>query len=56
MTRVLDVLFGPGAGSHDADAHTAPWTDPLVRQAAAALLRCYLLELQHTSRCGAESC
>ena len=56
MTRVLDVLFGPGAGSHDADAHTAPWTDPLVRQAAAALLRSYLLELQHTSRCGAELC
>ena len=55
MTRVLDVLFGPGAGTHDADANTAPWTNPIVRQAAAALLHCYLIE-HHTSRCGADSC
>ena len=54
--RVLDILFGPGVGSHDADGLTAPWTDPLVRQAAAALLRCYLVELQHTSRCSADLC
>ena len=51
--RVLDILFGPGVGSHDADGLTAPWTNPLVRQTAAALLRCYLDELQHTPRCSA---
>ena len=50
--RVLDILFDPGAGPHDAEAHSAPWADPLVRQVAAALLRCYLVELQHTPRCG----
>ena len=51
--RVLDILFGPGAGTHDADGHTAPWTDPPVRQSAAALLHCYLDELQHVPRSSA---
>lgn len=49
LSRVLDLLFGPGTERSSSQTATRPWTDPIVRQPAAALLHLYLAQL--VSRC-----
>lgn len=45
LSRVLNLLFGAAAEAPIPVSSPKPWTDPLVRQAAAALLDLHLTSL-----------